>query len=228
MFCAYCGKEINDSACFCPFCGNSVSGSNAENGEKEIYKTDNLTKNFEETVGDNIDKPIVDKIDDKAVKDTIQKMTKKVTNSAKDFTNDIKQVTQDKNAANFFTKNKYKNTKILIAIVFIVIVLIGGLGQFGKPGAEVRDAYLTEYSKWVTVEDAFDNFFEKGKWSTYKDGTYSYVVFSGVCYFMEERVDVRITFKVTGENFIVDNLEINGQVQSDYILYGLLSAVYED
>lgn len=100
--------------------------------------------------------------------------------------------------------------------------------MIAKPGASVRGAYLSQYSENVTIEDAFDNFFDNGKWSTYKAEGYSYVVFTGSCEYMDDKADVRVTFKITGENFIVDSLDINGQEQNDLMLYGLLSAVYDD
>lgn len=52
-------------------------------------------------------------------------------------------------------------------------------------------------------------------------------MFTGVCEYLGERADVKIRFKLTGENFIVDSLDLDGQEQNDLILHGLLSAVYE-
>lgn len=96
------------------------------------------------------------------------------------------------------------------------------------PGIEVRSAYLSQYSKQVTIEEAFDNFFDNCKWTKYDSEGYTNVVFTGTCIYLGERADVRIIFKLTGEHFIVDSLDINGRTQSDLILYGVLSAVYED
>lgn len=192
MFCAYCGKKIDDHSGFCPFCGNPVSEEKIGDGKQEAPKADGAARNIAETIGS-------------AVRNTM-----------------------NKKAAGFFTKNQYKNTKILIVIVLVLAVLTGILKQIGKPGSEVRNSYLSQYSNAVTVGEAFDDFFDKGKWSDYKEGDYSYVVFTGVCEFLEERVDVRVLFKITGENFIVDRLEINGQTQNDLMLYSLLLAVYED
>lgn len=96
-----------------------------------------------------------------------------------------------------------------------------------KPGASVRNAYLSQYSTQVTIEEAFDDFFSNEKWSTYKDESYKYVVFSGVCQYKEEPADIRITFKITGENFVVDSMDINGVEQNDLILYLMLEKIYE-
>ena len=45
---------------------------------------------------------------------------------------------------------------------------------------------------------------------------------------MEEKADAQITFKITGENFVVDHLDINGVEQNDLILMFLLADIYED
>lgn len=117
---------------------------------------------------------------------------------------------------------------LFIIIIALEYALPGSVQRVIKPGVEVREAYLTQYSEAVTVEDAFENFFANGKWSTYEAEGYSFVAFTGSCEFMEEEVDIRITFKITGEQFLVDNLDVNGREQSELMLYSLLSKVYED
>ena len=54
------------------------------------------------------------------------------------------------------------------------------------------------------------------------------VTFTGACEYLGERADVKITFKITGENFLVERLDVNGTTQNDLMLYGLLTKVYED
>lgn len=118
------------------------------------------------------------------------------------------------------------------AIIVIIVITIAFhpdlISNIFQPGAGVRNAYLSQYSESITIEDAFERYFENGKWSTYKEEDYSYVVFTGVCEYLGKRVDVKVTFKITGENFVVDSLDINGQTQNDLILYSLLTAIYED
>lgn len=121
----------------------------------------------------------------------------------------------------------------LLITVSIILAVIensvpGSVSGIFKPGNEVRNAYLSQYSDAITIEDAFDNFFDNPKWSKYKDDGYSYVVFSGACEYLEEKADVRITFKITGENFIVDSLDINGRTQNDFMLYALLASIYSE
>jgi len=117
---------------------------------------------------------------------------------------------------------------VIIAIVCIIVLKPNFITDVFQPGASVRNAYLTQYSEAVTVEEAFDNFFDNGKWDAYKADGYSYVAFTGACEYLGERAGVKITFKITGENFIVERLDVNGNEQSDFILYGLLLKVYEN
>lgn len=117
---------------------------------------------------------------------------------------------------------------LVVAVFALEYAMPGSLQRIAIPGAEVRSAYLTQYSETVTVEEAFENFFDKPKWSTYEADGYSYVAFTGSCEFLGERADVRITFKITGEQFLVENLDVNGRTQNDIMLYSLLSAVYEN
>lgn len=117
---------------------------------------------------------------------------------------------------------------LICVIVFVIVLKPDFVSDVIQPGAGVRNAYLTQYSDKVTVEDAFQNFFANEKWSTYKSEGYSYVVFSGVCEYAGERADAQITFKITGDNFIVDHLDLNGVEQSDVMMALMLAKIYED
>lgn len=119
-------------------------------------------------------------------------------------------------------------TVLCIAIVILGSVFPDDLQRMVIPGIEVRSAYLSQYSDKVTIEKAFESFFDDCKWRADDSGDYPEVIFTGVCLYDGERADVRIVFKITGENFIVDSLDINGQRQSNIMLYSVLSAVYED
>ncbi len=99
--------------------------------------------------------------------------------------------------------------------------------NFIRPGAFVRDSYLTKYNDKVTIDQAFSNFFTDGKWGAYDKEGYSYVTFKGTCLYNDKDIDVCIIFKITGEYFKVDRLDINGEKQNDLMLVALLSAVYE-
>ncbi len=118
---------------------------------------------------------------------------------------------------------------VIVGVISAVIVLKPDfILDIIEPGANVRNAYLTQYSETITIEDAFDDFFSNGKWDTYKSEGYSYVVFTGGCEFMGEEADARITFKITGERFQADSLDINGVEQNNLALAMLLTKVYEN
>lgn len=92
--------------------------------------------------------------------------------------------------------------------------------------SEVQDSYLSSYSTSVSIEKAFKSYFKKCKWSSYKEKGDSYVVFSGSCKYLGDDTDVKITFKVTGDNFNISSLELDGIQQNDITLLYLLDSVY--
>lgn len=56
-------------------------------------------------------------------------------------------------------------------------------------GMEVRNAHLSKFSKEITIEEAFENFFDNRKWTQYDSEGYINVVFTGVCEYSGERAD---------------------------------------
>lgn len=123
-----------------------------------------------------------------------------------------------------------KGAAVLLAIGVIAYVAVVNQDFFVnlvQPGIEVRGSYLTHYSEDVTVEEAFSNFFDNPKWNTYQQDGYTYVVFTGSCEYLGERADARITFQITGEQFRVEQLDINGAEQSDLLLHAMLAKIYE-
>lgn len=116
----------------------------------------------------------------------------------------------------------------IVAAVVLDLVSPGSLQKMMIPGMEVRNSYLSQYSTKTTIGEAFGNFFEDGEWTKYDSEGYTNVVFTGSCMYSDEWVDVRVVFKLTGKNFIVDSLDIDGRTQSYFVLSALLSAVYED
>lgn len=123
----------------------------------------------------------------------------------------------------------YSVASVLI-VIFVILgfVFPSGVINFFKPGAEVRQAYLSQYSSSITIEEAFNNFFGDPDWFTYESEGYSYVAFKGTCIYNDEKADVMINFKITGENFMVDSMDINGQPQNNLIIRLMLSKVYEE
>ena len=103
---------------------------------------------------------------------------------------------------------------VVIVVIAVAVVLIifnqDTVDNMIRPGYSVRDSYLVQYSEKITIETAFNSFFDNPQWSYYKEKDYSYVGFTGVCLYDNIRADVHIIFKITGENFVVDSLEVNG------------------
>ena len=117
---------------------------------------------------------------------------------------------------------------LVVAIGAFVVMNPNLFMNFVQPGYAVRGAYLSQYSENVTVEEAFNHYFDNPQWSTYEEGGYSYVAFTGGCEYMGEKADARLTFQITGDQFRVNSLDINGIEQSDFILYALLESIYEN
>lgn len=158
-----------------------------------------------------------------------------ICNYINKFFNPSSEVNPDKYIRSMKSHEKHQVIAGSIVLVAIVVgvggavanhVSPGSIQEIFKPGITLREAHLSKYSNTVTIEDAFENFFEKPKWSTYKDKGDSFVVFTGVCKIENERADIKISFKKTGEKFIVDSLEING-VESVLMVDSLLTKVYD-
>jgi len=131
-------------------------------------------------------------------------------------------------------KEKFQTIKyfviglILLGIVYVVNFRPDIIDNALTPGAVVRTGYLSSYSDTTNVETAFERFFGNEKWSTFEEDGYEYVIFNGTCFYSEEQIDVRFKFKITGENFVIDSMDINGEEQSDLIIFTLLEKIYED
>jgi len=130
-------------------------------------------------------------------------------------------------------QTKIATTVSTLATLALIIVLILSKGDMDNafslfiPGANVRYAYLTQYSSSVTIGEAFGDYFGNGKWSTYTEKGDSYVVFTGTCMIDNQRANIKVTFKVFGEQFSVDSLEVNGR-ENSLLAFSLLQSVYDD
>ncbi|MGP1411224.1 MAG: zinc-ribbon domain-containing protein [Peptoanaerobacter stomatis] len=115
---------------------------------------------------------------------------------------------------------------IIGAIAYVLIYKEEFIGNIIYPGYNIRNSYLTQYSDTVTVEEAFENYFRNTKWEAYKSNEYSYVSFTGSCEYLGKPADVKIIFKILGEQYSVERLDLNGVEQSDLMLYAILSSIY--
>jgi len=121
-----CGKQIDDNSKFCPYCGSSLSSSDTGSAKEALKKTAGAVMDSAKAIGNSVNE---------ATGGRTQKYAEKVKETAKGFTDDVKQVAEDKDTSNFFIKNKYRNVKI-IAVVLIAIFLIGSIFGGGSDDNE--------------------------------------------------------------------------------------------
>ena len=94
---------------------------------------------------------------------------------------------------------------------------------------QVRQSVPEDYPE-LTMEKAFDDFFENPKWSYERfTGEYHIVHFSGECLYLNEQVDVDIEIRnrTSSDHVQVYSLEFDDVPQSDLMLSLLLTVVYE-
>lgn len=216
MFCHNCGTQIDDEMSFCPQCG---------------AKTD------AESVPPQATEPAA-AVDSGAAPDSgADANTPAVRQAAERFEPNpaagaaapkVQPAKHEPSGRQGWWKRSSKFKKVLIVLAAVVVVVIALSLLFSQPGDGVRNAYLSQYSDKVTIEEAFDSFFADGKWDEYDAGGYSYVTYTGTCEYLGEPADARITFRITDDWFVVNRLDINGVEQDDLTLSVLLDQIYED
>ncbi len=145
MFCQYCGKEIDDDVKFCPYCGGGLSSSDTGSAKEALKKTAGAVMDSAKAIGNSVNE---------ATNGQAQKYAEKAKETAKGFTDDVKQVAKDKDTSNFFTKNKYRNVKI-IAVLLIAVFIIGSIFGGGSDDNEEKAILAVEtriYQKDPTVK----------------------------------------------------------------------------
>jgi hypothetical protein len=161
MFCSKCGKEIQEDAVYCPNCGAEIHNDGKNNTKKSLDEALGSVSKKAKDIGDRINE---------ATYEQREEYTKKATETASDFINDVKQVKSDKNVANFFTKNKYRNSIILAALLVIIIiisnVLSGGSdwtselprfhGEDVSIGLKIKELYGSE-SKYEAAKRSIED-----------------------------------------------------------------------
>lgn len=119
MFCKFCGKPIEDYTKFCPYCGKELSTTDRNDAKEVLKKTAGAVMDSAKVIGNSVNE---------ATNGQAQKYAERAKETAKGFTEDVKQVAKDKDASNFFTKNKYRNVKILAVLLVAIFLLSGILG----------------------------------------------------------------------------------------------------
>ena len=142
MFCPTCGNEIPNGAEFCPSCGAKISSSTHDNMKETIKKAADLASNSAKTLGNKVNEATDGKAGLFA-----QTAQDKAKETAKNFSADMKQAMSDKDPKGFFTKNKYRNSKI-IAVIILAIIIVSSLFSGGKKQYEIAEkaAYVNTAS----------------------------------------------------------------------------------
>lgn len=136
MYCTHCGKQTENSSKFCPYCGGSLSSSDTGSAKEALKKTAGAVMDSAKAIGNSVNE---------ATSGQAQKYAEKAKETAKGFTDDVKQVAKDKDTSNFFTKNKYRNVKI-IAVVLIAVFLFSSLLGEDKGEKMAKNTVLTTFS----------------------------------------------------------------------------------
>lgn len=129
----------------------------------------------------------------------------------------------------------HRKNWILIQVVVIIACIIAfsiGAGESDLGDAYMSNnisvSYLTQYSSTISIGDAFDNFFDDGKWSSYAEGALNYVDYTGSCRFGNENVNVVIRFWTSDTEFKVHSVFIDGEEASILGQAALLEAIYSN
>lgn len=151
MYCTRCGKEIKNNSKFCPYCGNGLPASGTENVKDTLKKTAGAVVDSAKVIGNSVNE---------ATGEQAQKYAEKAKEMTKGFTDDIKQVTKDKDTSNFFAKNKYRNVKILAVLLIAIIILCSMFSEKSKGEKMAEDIVSATFSdceiKSVTKETGND------------------------------------------------------------------------
>ena len=212
MFCSKCGDQLPEGAVFCQKCGTKV-----DDDISRLYRTE-ATGTLGQSGARKTYIPEWDKVKRNKQFIQLQEFIQRVFDNLKKLPY---QMVMDK------VKGTPKISGIGASLIGIICIACISFA-LRKPGREVRESYLEQYSVSVTVEDAFEAFFENGKWKDYKEDGDQYVVFTGKCFYLEEKADIKIRFKIKDEYFYVTDMEIDGEPQSDFVISAFLGVIYEE
>ncbi len=196
MFCIKCGSELPDNADFCPNCGNRVEVNSKGDIKEKLTKAAKTVSSSAKSVGEKINE---------ATNGKAQAFAGKAKETALDFANDVKQTTNDKDSKGFFTKNKYRNTKLIVGLV-IILIFLSSIFSSKDNQKGFREAEKQAYESVTLLSDV-----EKAKSSDielvgYNPDTKGYVIIISV--------KAKTTYGSDGTLFYMAGIDKNGNVTS--------------
>lgn len=127
-----------------------------------------------------------------------------------------------------------KNSKIIhiaVPVVAVIVVAVVLSLIFSKDYvAMVKDSTLDDYSKTVTVGEAFDEFFSDPEWETFKSEDGDRIVeFNGECEYYGEKVNCCVQFEISDDDdyFEVEYMDIDGESLNRLEIRAMLEVIYE-
>lgn len=110
---------------------------------------------------------------------------------------------------------------------YLLIIVITFISCDSSNVSLVRDGVMDICE--FTVGEMVDGYFSNPKWEEIVgDDGRDYVNITGGISYLEEPAEVLLQFKIRGDRFMVNALEIDGEGQNDLIVLGLLNLMCED
>lgn len=143
----------------------------------------------------------------------------------------------ENNPREMYNNMKGSRKKSVIAGIVLVCAIIALLA-FSAVDSGVTDAvasknisasYLTAFSDTETVGEAFDDFFDNPKWTSYSQGAQEYVDFSGGCVYGDnDNAKMIITFALNNNSFEVTKITVDGKEMPIILHHEILETIYEE
>ena len=116
---------------------------------------------------------------------------------------------------------------VLILLTIVSIYVFNRVSSDLSPDVnKIKYSYLTQYSSSENIGDAFERFFDGQEWSNYKEKGTTYVVFSGMCKYNNNRKYAMISFELLGEKFSVYDVKIDGSTLNRIQVNSFLEEVF--
>lgn len=134
-----------------------------------------------------------------------------------------------KNFGSLSTTSKIIHIAVPVVAIIVVALVLSLLFSKDYIGT-IKGETLDDFSKTVTIGEAFDEFFEDPEWKTFEAENGRRVVeFNGKCEFYGEKVNccVQFEFNKDEDYFEIEYMDIDGESLADYEIVEVLEVIYE-